>query len=1172
PGVDHQYRGPHYNTEVLQLDALDLQVQALGGPIRILRSWSNGQWVWNERWADLKILGPADANAPLGAADSLNADRPYAVIRGGQSYLRANSSVQGQDVTFNNLPQRTLTALQRGLAGYRWQDVQGNRIDYDAQGRMTGYQDRNGLQVSLLRDNEGRLIGVKDHHGEQLLTLTYTGNHLTGISDYSGRSVTYEYQGSRLSAVIDVLGQRWQYHYDSNGLAGYTDPLGQRTTYVLGSKDSLREMKLPDGRWSKYSYGYDQNSEEFYVRESDQSGLVKESWYDRLGHLVRRQEAGETLLTRSYVLSDRSSDVSKIAEAYRVTGRSLAVTREISQRQGRAPSPYVAQMIEQDAQGNRTITEYNKYRQIIRVQYADGSERKNSYDPASNKISESINERGIKTQYRYDSKGNLREQIDAVGTPAANTTTYTYNALGQLSERSHPASGTTPAATWQYRYDGKGNRTQVIDPLNHTTTYTHDVLGNVLTLTNALDHVWTSAYDNAGNLTSLSNPLQQRITYKYDKLGQRTEVIAPNDTQRITTYTAAGLPKTITDAANAKVTFEYDSNQRLVAVIDPLGNKSERGYDARGRLQNQKDANGNVTQYHYDKERLSGIDYPTYQTRYQYNSREQINSETLDYRDGDTAKSHTEQYRYLADGLLAQYLDAANNPTGNDYDGQGRLTRSTDAEGGITQFAYDARGNLTQVTDPAGRITQFVYDARDALLAEIKPGDANTPRTERRYRYDAVGNFSQLTTPDGRVTRYHYDDANRLLQTQHFSNATQAEAGGAERTTTYRYTELGQLKSYEDEESKALYQHDDLGRVTELTVTYKTATPVFSKTLAYSYDDNGRKATYTTAEQQTYTYSYSAHGQLNGLSIPGEGSISLQNFNWLQAQSILYPGGSRLQVMLDGLQRYRQRDLNDPAGNPIQRHSYRYDAVGNITGIVDQLGVAAYGYDKLYRLTEAQYPEGDSRTNEAYAYDGVGNRLDEKTSTAELDLSQWQYNAHNQLVSHDGIGYRYNADGHLIEKGALQADKSLTQQGDIDHWRYRYDSRERLVEVQKNGQPLVKYTYNPLGQRISKTLLASNRTTYYLYSEEGLVGEYDAQGALQQEYAYDPTKPWMSQPLFTRAQRSDTQAWTVNYFGTSHLGTPEVAFEKSGEVTWRAKAQAFGETQVTLNTIDNPLR
>ena len=783
PGLDHQYRGPHYNTEALQLDVLDLQVQALGSPIRMLRSWKNGQWVWNERWEDLKILGPADANAPQGAADSLNADRPYAVVRGGQSYLRANSTLQGQDVTFNNLPKRRLTALQRGLAGYRWQDVQGNRADYDAQGRMTGYQNRQGHQVSLVRDTEGRVIGVKDHHGEQLVTLTYSGSNLSTIRDYSGREVKYEYANNRLSAVVDVLGQRWQYHYDANGLAGYTDPLGQRTTYVLGKKDSVQEVKQADGRWIKYSYGYEQNTEEFYVRQSDQSGLVKEKWYDRLGQLVRQQEAGETLLTRSYLLSDRSSDVSKIAEAYRVTGRSLAVTREISQRQGRAPSPYVAQMIEQDAQGNRTTTEYNKFSQVIRVQYADGSEIKTSYDPATNQVSERINERGIKTQYRYDGKGNLIEQIDAAGTPAASTTTYIYNSLGQLTEQNNPASATTPAAKWQYEYDGKGNRTKVIDPLNHETTYTHDVLGNVLTLTNALTNalskVWTSTYDAAGNLASLTTPLNQTVTYKYDKLGQRTQTIAPNSAEMLTAYNAAGLPISITDAASAKTQFEYDTNQRLVAVIDPLGNKNERQYDARGRLLKQNDANGNAIQYQYDKERLSGIDYPTYQERFQYDSREQIKSETREYSEGGTAKSQTDQYSYLADGLLEQWLDAANHPTGNSYDALGRLIGSTDAEGGITQFAYDARGNLLRVTDPAGRITQFSYDARDAVIAEIKPGDAKTPRTERRYRYDAVGNLTQTITPDGRVSQYQYDDANRLIQTKHFSNATQAEAGGA---------------------------------------------------------------------------------------------------------------------------------------------------------------------------------------------------------------------------------------------------------------------------------------------------------------------------------------------------------------------------------------------------------
>jgi len=83
----------------------------------------------------------------------------------------------------------------------------------------------------------------------------------------------------------------------------------------------------------------------------------------------------------------------------------------------------------------------------------------------------------------------------------------------------------------------------------------------------------------------------------------------------------------------------------------------------------------------------------------------------------------------------------------------------------------------------------------------------------------------------------------------------------------------------------------------------------------------------------------------------------------------------------------------------------------------------------------------------------------------------------------------------------------------------------------------------------------SETTTQYGYDELGLAAEYTATGALIQEYGYAPTA-----------------AWTVSYFGTSHLGTPEVAFDKRGTLTWQATAQAFGATRVSRLLIDNPLR
>jgi RHS repeat-associated protein len=716
------------------------------------------------------------------------------------------------------------------------------------------------------------------------------------------------------------------------------------------------------------------------------------------------------------------------------------------------------------------------------------------------------------------------------------------------------------------------NRLLERDPLGYETRYTHDVLGSVLTLTNALNKIWTSTYDAAGNLKSLKTPLNQETLYGYDDLGQWISVQQSNGAVTTIEPNAAGLTKSIANAANARTQFEYDASQRLVAIVDSYGSRSESQYDSRGRLAAEKDQLGNTAEYRYEQDRLTGIDYPTYQESYEYDNREWRLSEVLHYNNREGDKAQRAQYRYLADGLLAAQIDATNNLTGNSYDGIGRLISSTDAEGGVTRSAYDKRGNLVQLTDPTGRITRFRYDARDALLAETKVGNGDTPTIERRFVYDEVGNLKQAITPDGRVSTYHYDDGNRLVRTDYFTTSSAAEAGQANSTITYGYNALNRLASYEDETSKAIYTHDVLGRVESITTTYKQADPVFSKAIKYTYDLNGRKASYSTPEQQTYGYRYTPHGRLAGVSIPDEGSISFQDFNWLMPQSILFPGGNQYSLSYDGLQRYESRVLKDVAGNSILRQGYDYDAVGNITAIEDQGGKATYGYDKLYRLTEAKYPEGDGRQNEAYAYDGVGNRLDEASSKDELDITQWQYNAHNQLVSHDGIGYRYNRDGHLTERGALQADGSLIQSGTIDHWLYQYDARERLVAVQKNGQLLARYTFNPLGQRISKTLPQQGTTTYYLYSEEGLVGEYDAQGELQQEYAFDPTAAWMSQPLFTRAKAANAQGRQVHYYGTSHLGTPEVAFLKSGEVTWRAKAQAFGETTVSLGALNNPLR
>ncbi len=72
-----------------------------------------------------------------------------------------------------------------------------------------------------------------------------------------------------------------------------------------------------------------------------------------------------------------------------------------------------------------------------------------------------------------------------------------------------------------------------------------------------------------------------------------------------------------------------------------------------------------------------------------------------------------------------------------------------------------------------------------------------------------------------------------------------------------------------------------------------------------------------------------------------------------------------------------------------------------------------------------------------------------------------------------------------------------------------------------------------------------------------MVGEYDDNGQLIQEYSWKPNSVWMTDPLFTRT--TDNR---VHFYINDHLGTPQKAFRRNGKVTWKAKVRAFGETGV----------
>jgi YD repeat-containing protein len=87
----------------------------------------------------------------------------------------------------------------------------------------------------------------------------------------------------------------------------------------------------------------------------------------------------------------------------------------------------------------------------------------------------------VETHFAYDDKGHLMEKKEAAGTPSERVTAYTYDRDGNLLSMRQQADGRTRETVTRNTYDTAGNQISFTDPEGHTTHFTYDAQGNLLT-------------------------------------------------------------------------------------------------------------------------------------------------------------------------------------------------------------------------------------------------------------------------------------------------------------------------------------------------------------------------------------------------------------------------------------------------------------------------------------------------------------------------------------------------------------------------------------------------------------------------------------------------------------------------------------------------------------------
>lgn len=219
--------------------------------------------------------------------------------------------------------------------------------------------------------------------------------------------------------------------------------------------------------------------------------------------------------------------------------------------------------------------------------------------------------------------------------------------------------------------------------------------------------------------------------------------------------------------------------------------------------------------------------------------------------------------------------------------------------------------------------------------------------------------------------------------------------------------------------------------------------------------------------------------------------ITWSNYEWLTPTKINYPNAIQT-YQYDPLGRLLQTNLTNNDEVLLHRQ-YSYDKVGNISQMQTEYDETNYQYDSLDRLILSKPSNKIQNLGieiESYGYDVIGNRI----SSSQLQ-DEWIYNQLNQLTT---FGDKLNQTT-LTYTANSQLASEVTDNQKLS---YHYNAADRLISIKDGNNDVASYQYDAFGRRISK--MVNGEVTYFIYANEGLIGELDNKGNLSVAYGWVP--------------------------------------------------------------------
>ncbi len=946
---------------------------------------------------------------------------------------------------------------------------------YETKEQAKYYFDKDGC--CLRQDNgEGTVIVLyyEDVCGTESDCKTDTmPKRLTKVERTTGEAFYLRYNESgHLAFVTDHAGRQITYAMEGELLTGVTTPVGHRMRYEYTSDGKLKGVINPRGiRTVENEFDSQMRTT---LQKFPDGGQMSYAYDDEKREVELTERNGSKV---TYVHDKQYRDIRHIY----ADGEERFEYNKFNQK-----------TLVVDKLGNKTQFGYDSKGNLTRIINALGVKTEIQYNEFNKPVRVAVN--GVeKIRNRYDEEGKLVESRDALG----NVFRLEYEGENKPNKLIQP-----DGSELRVTYDVRGNITSMIDANGGISKFSYDSLNQVIETIDANGNVTKYEYDTNGNIIKIINSVGDVRLYKYNEENKVVQFTDFNGSTIGREYNALNKLSKVIDQMGRETIFTYDSMWNLARIVLPDGSKTTYMYNEQNLLGRIRNMNGNVLRYSYDAvgNCIEAEDEDGNKTHLSYDALRRLTQVI----GPDGTKIF---YEYNSEGKVTKIADSMNHYVGMKYNAGGQLIMEINQDGESRSYTYTELGKIKSIQSETGLKIHYIYGLGGQLKEIVFP-DGN----KEVYAYDANGNIKEHMDKRGYRVNYEYNSLNQVI-------AVSGEDGAKK---NYIYDGVGNVTGIIDGMgNKTTYEYSLTGKLTKVIDACGNQTEYQYDMRdqligVYQYGDFETKSDSENKNCQITRYERNLMGQVTKVIDP-IGQIETYGYN--------KKGQLIEKIDKEGyLTRYGytvKGDLNHIQYEDGREVKLGYNILRQLQEVDDWLGITKIETDRHGNATRIIAPNGDEIS---YTYTSTGQR--ESVIYPDKTKIEYKYDQYSRLTAllHDGkaVTYEYDNFGQLSKKkypngvetiynfspkGQVEKLLHIDEEGIIDQYiyeydilgnktgikkcrreqesengvyKYNYDALGRLERIIKDGTVLRSYTYDAFGNRTA--LIEGSETTCYSYN------------------------------------------------------------------------------------------